>query len=34
MRERVFAFGGQLDTGALPEGGFAVRASLPVAVAI
>jgi signal transduction histidine kinase len=34
MRERVFAFGGQLDTGALPEGGFAVRANLPVVAAL
>jgi signal transduction histidine kinase len=34
MRERVAAYGGRLDTGVLPDGGFAVRASLPVAAAI
>lgn len=31
MRERVAAYGGRLETGALPGGGFAVRASLPMA---
>jgi signal transduction histidine kinase len=30
MRERVALYGGQLDAGQQPEGGFAVRASLPV----
>jgi signal transduction histidine kinase len=34
MRERVAAYGGRLDTGALPGGGFAVRANLPVTAAI
>ena len=33
MRERVALFGGQLETGALPGGGFRVRASLPMPVA-
>ena len=32
MRERVALFGGQLETGALPGGGFRVRASLPMPV--
>jgi signal transduction histidine kinase len=31
MAERVALFGGELSTGPCPEGGFAVRASLPVA---
>ena len=31
MRERVIVFGGDLDAGPLPEGGFAVRARLPLA---
>lgn len=30
MRERVALFGGRLETGAMPTGGFAVRARLPV----
>ena len=30
MRERVEHFGGELNTGPRPEGGFAVRATLPV----
>lgn len=30
MRERVHALGGELDAGPLPDGGFRVRASLPV----
>ncbi|MGH2805769.1 MAG: sensor histidine kinase [Actinomycetota bacterium] len=30
MRERLAAFGGSLDAGPLPEGGFRVRAELPV----
>jgi signal transduction histidine kinase len=29
MRERVLAFGGQLEAGRRPGGGFRVRASLP-----
>ena len=31
MRERVAAFGGEFSAGARPEGGFAVRASFPIA---
>jgi hypothetical protein len=31
MAERVALFGGELSTGPCPEGGFAVRANLPVA---
>jgi signal transduction histidine kinase len=31
MRERVDVFGGQLQTGPGPEGGFRIRARLPVA---
>jgi signal transduction histidine kinase len=31
MRERVDVFGGQLQTGAGPDGGFRIRARLPVA---
>jgi signal transduction histidine kinase len=30
MRERVAMLGGELETGALPDGGFAVRAVLPL----
>jgi signal transduction histidine kinase len=30
MRERVLALGGTLEAGPRPEGGFRVRASLPV----
>jgi signal transduction histidine kinase len=30
MRERATLFGGELDAGALPDGGFAVRARLPL----
>jgi signal transduction histidine kinase len=30
MRERVALFGGELHSGARPEGGFAVRARLPL----
>jgi signal transduction histidine kinase len=30
MKERVALFGGDLSTGALPEGGFAVHATLPL----
>ena len=30
MRERVIVFGGDLDAGPCPEGGFAVRARLPL----
>jgi signal transduction histidine kinase len=33
MRERVAAFGGEFFAGARPEGGFAVRASFPIAQA-
>jgi signal transduction histidine kinase len=29
MRERVALFGGELETGARPEGGFRVRARFP-----
>jgi signal transduction histidine kinase len=32
MRERARALGGTLEAGPLPEGGFRVRASLPVEV--
>ena len=31
MRERVAAFGGDLETGPTPDGGFEVRARLPIA---
>jgi signal transduction histidine kinase len=34
MRERVELFGGTLSAGALPSGGFGVRARLPVAEAV
>jgi signal transduction histidine kinase len=30
MRERVALFGGELDAGPAPEGGFRVRARLPL----
>ncbi|HMK11955.1 MAG TPA: sensor histidine kinase [Acidimicrobiales bacterium] len=33
MRERVAAFGGEFSAGERPEGGFAVRASFPIAQA-
>ena len=33
MRERVALFGGSLETGAGPEGGFIVRARIPLAEA-
>jgi signal transduction histidine kinase len=33
MQERVAAFGGDVEAGALPEGGFAVRARLPMEIA-
>jgi hypothetical protein len=29
MRERVRLYGGELETGPLPEGGWTVRATLP-----
>jgi signal transduction histidine kinase len=32
MRERAAALGGNLEAGPLPEGGFRVRASLPISV--
>jgi signal transduction histidine kinase len=31
MRQRFAVYGGDLDAGPLPEGGFAVRARLPLA---
>jgi signal transduction histidine kinase len=31
MRQRVALHGGELEAGPLPDGGFAVRASLPLA---
>ncbi len=31
MRERVLVYGGELEAGALPEGGYRLRARLPVA---
>jgi signal transduction histidine kinase len=31
MRERVHVYGGELDAGPRPEGGFRLRARLPVA---
>jgi signal transduction histidine kinase len=31
MRERVSVYGGRLEAGARPEGGFRLRATLPVA---
>ena len=30
MQQRVAVYGGKLETGARPEGGFAVRARLPL----
>jgi signal transduction histidine kinase len=30
MKERVALFGGELDAGARPEGGFRVHAKLPI----
>jgi signal transduction histidine kinase len=30
MRERVHLFGGNLDAGARSDGGYAVRANLPI----
>jgi signal transduction histidine kinase len=33
MRERVAVFGGDLDAGAQPGGGFAVRARMPLGAA-
>ena len=30
MRERVTLYGGQLDVGPVPDGGFEVRACLPL----
>jgi signal transduction histidine kinase len=30
MRERVSLYGGELDVGPTPDGGFAVRARLPI----
>jgi len=34
MHERVALFGGSLETGAAPEGGFIVRARIPLAEAM
>jgi signal transduction histidine kinase len=31
MRERVSVYGGKLEAGSRPEGGFRLRATLPVA---
>ena len=33
MRERVSVYGGRLETGAGPEGGYAVRVRLPLEAA-
>jgi signal transduction histidine kinase len=33
MRERALLYGGELDAGRRPEGGFRVRARLPVEAA-